>query len=167
MNQIMRTSSCDCGQVRFEATGAPLLSGVCYCNDCQQGGRQIEALPSAKPVRDGDGGTAYLTYRDDRIECVSGEDLLVDYKIRHNAPTRRVVASCCNSGMYLKYDRGHWTSAYRARFKGELPPIEMRNKIANRMADTPVPQDAPSYRGYPAKLFWRLIKSRIAMIIGI
>ena len=69
MNRIVRTSSCACGRVRFEAVGAPILSAVCYCDDCQAGGRQIEELPSAARVLDADGGTPYLSYRDDRFSC--------------------------------------------------------------------------------------------------
>ena len=165
MDLTTRTSSCVCGRVRFEAVGAPILSGVCYCADCQEGGRQIEALPNATRVLDGDGGTPYLTYRDDRFGCVSGAELLADYKLHDRAPTRRVVASCCNSGMFLKFGPGHWTSAYRSRFAGDLPPIEMRNKTSARRSDAALPDDAPSYAGYPPRLFLRLIRARIAMLM--
>ena len=166
MDPIIRTSSCACGRVRFEATGTPILSAVCYCADCQEGGRRIEALPNAAAVRDADGGTPYLTYRDDRFRCLSGAELLTDLKLRDSAPTRRSVASCCNSGMFLKFGPGHWTSAYRARFEGDLPPIEMRNQTKARTSDTPLPDDAPSYAGFPPGLFLRLIRARIAMLFG-
>ena len=166
MSQIVRTSSCACGRVQCQAVGAPILSAVCYCDDCQAGGRQIEALPKATPVLDADGGTPYLSYRDDRFSCTSGADLLVGYKIRETAPTQRFVASCCNSGMYLKFEPGHWVSAYRIRFEGDLPPIEMRTQTKYRLADTEIPHDAPSYRKYPLKLFRKLLGSRIAMVFG-
>lgn len=166
MSQIVRTSSCACGRVRCQAIGTPILSAVCYCDDCQAGGRQIERLPNAARVLDADGGTPYLTYRDDRFSCVSGAELLVGYEIRERAPTQRFVASCCNSGMFLKFAPGHWVSAYRARFAGDLPPIEMRTQTKYRHADTEIPGDAPSYRRYPMKLFGRLLGSRIAMIFG-
>lgn len=69
--QIRRRSSCTCGRVRCEGVDAPIFAEVCYFRDCQEGGRKIEALPSATQVLDADGGTAYLTYRDDRFRCVS------------------------------------------------------------------------------------------------
>jgi hypothetical protein len=166
MEQTVRSSSCACGRVRFEAVGAPILSAICYCTDCQEGGRRIEALPNATPVRDPDGGTPYLTYRDDRFHCVSGAELLTAYQIKDGAPTRRMVASCCNAGMFLKFGSGHWTSAYRARFSGDLPPIEMRNQTKARKSDAPLPNDAPSYAGFPPSLFLRLIRARIGMLIG-
>ncbi|WP_246731443.1 hypothetical protein [Methylocapsa sp. S129] len=146
--------------------GAPIVSVVCYCDDCQEGARQIEALPNATSFRDADGGTPLLTYRDDRFSCSAGEDLLVSYKIREGAPTRRVVASCCNSAMFLKYRPGFWVSAYRARFEGDLPPLEMRTQIQHRRADADLPRDVSCYRGFPMRLFAKLIAARVSMLLG-
>ena len=166
MVQTIRTSTCVCGRVRCQGVGTPILSAVCYCDDCQKGGHQIEGLPRASHVLDADGGTPYLTYRGDRFSCVLGADLLVGYKISDRAPTQRFVASCCNSGMFLKFEPGHWVSAYRARFQGDLPSIEMRTQTKYRSADTEIPHDAPSYRTYRMKLFRRLLGARILMFIG-
>jgi hypothetical protein len=166
MDQIARLASCACGRVSCEGVGRPILSAVCYCRDCQEGGRRIESLPNAPPVLDPDGGTPYLTYRDDRFRCVSGADLLTGYRIRDGSPTQRLVASCCNSAMFLKFAPGHWVSAYRRRFAGDAPPIELRNQTKHRVAQSPIPDDAPSYRGYPPKLILGLLISRIAMLIG-
>jgi hypothetical protein len=162
----LRTASCSCGRVRCEGVGPPILTAVCYCGDCQAGGRQLEALPGAAYVLDPDGGTPYLTYRDDRFACVQGAELLTAYKLRDKAPTQRFVASCCNTGMFLKFGPGHWTSAYRLRFSGPLPPIEMRNQIASRQSDLPLPGDAPAARKFPLKLFRKLLAARVAMLFG-
>jgi hypothetical protein len=59
-----------------------------------------------------------------------------------------------------------WVSAYRARFDGDLPPIEMRTQTKYRHADTAIPRDAPSYRKVPMKLYMKLIGSRFVMLIG-
>ncbi len=166
MSDILRISTCACGQVRCTGTGQPILTAVCYCDDCQAGGHQIESLPNAGRVLEDDGGTAYLTYRDDRFSCVAGAHLLVAYKIRERAPTQRFVASCCNSAMYLKFGPGHWVSAYRRRFEGDVPAIEMRTQTQFRASRTKLPDDAPSYRRFPPRLFWRLIRSRFAMMLG-
>lgn len=166
MDRIVRRAVCQCGKVQFEGVGEPILTGVCYCDDCQAGGRQIEALPGAPPVLDSDGGTSCLVYRVDRFSCVAGEDLLKPYKIRERTMTRRYVASCCNSGMYTKFGPGHWYSVYRARFEGDLPAIEMRNQTRYRTATTPIPDDAPNYRRFPLRLFAKLIGAKLAMMIG-
>ena len=166
MNKELRVARCACGRVRCETVGAPIVSTVCYCSDCQAGGRQIEALEGALPVLDPDGGTPYSTFRNDRFECVEGAELLVGYKLGEKAPTQRFVASCCNSGMFIRFEPGWWISAYRMRFAEPLPPIEMRNKVARRHSTLPLPADAPSYRGFPGKLYWRLITARAAMLMG-
>lgn len=75
---------------------APTVSVVCYCSDCQEGGRRIEALSGAPRVLDVDGGASYLTYFDDRFRCVAGADKLVATQLSDRAPTRRMEASCCN-----------------------------------------------------------------------
>lgn len=167
MRFTVRRLSCACGRVQCEAIGEPILSAVCYCKDCQEGGRRIEALPNAALIIDPDGGTPYLTYRDDRFRLLSGADLLADYRLAPRSRTRRVVASCCHSGMFLKFEPGFWVSTYRSRYEGDdLPPIEMRTKTQHRRSDTKLPSGAPSYRGYPARLFWRLIAARAAMLFG-
>jgi hypothetical protein len=166
MSFTVRKLSCTCGRVQCEAVGEPILSGVCYCRDCQEGGRRIEALANAARVRDPDGGTPYLTYRSDRFHVLLGEDLLVDYRLKPRSRTRRVVATCCNSGLFLKFDPGFWVSTYRSRYQGDLPPIEMRTKTQHRRSDTELLRDAPSYRGFPLRLFARLIAARAAMLFG-
>ena len=44
------TASCACGCAELAATGAPIVCSVCYCRDCQQGARQIEALGASGDV---------------------------------------------------------------------------------------------------------------------
>ena len=167
MSKTIRISSCTCGRVQFEAVDAPILSAVCYCDDCQAGGKMIEDLPAASRVLDDDGGASYLTYRDGRFRCISGEALVKGFKLKDQSPTQRYVATCCNSGMYLKYKRGHWVSAYRRRFSEvDLPPVEMRTNTRFRQADTQIKQDAPSYRRFPLRLFTKLIVARLNMALG-
>ena len=159
-------ASCSCGSVQLEAIGAPVASAVCYCDDCQEGARQIEALPGARPVQDPDGGTAYLVFRKDRVECSKGASLLKRHKIREKSATNRVVATCCNSAMLLDFDDGkHWVSAYRSRFKGDVPPLQMRFCTKFKHEDVVVPSDVPSYSTYPLKFLMKLLGARIAMLL--
>jgi hypothetical protein len=116
------TASCSCGCVELKAFGGPIVSAVCYCEDCRKGADQVEALPKAGAVRDPDGGTADILYRKDRIECSKGAEWLRSYKLKETSATNRVVAACCNSAMFVNFDRGpHWVSAYRARFSRRTP----------------------------------------------
>lgn len=160
------TASCACGSVELTASGAPIASSVCYCADCQTGARQIEALPGAGAVSDPDGGTPYLLYRKDRIACSKGAALLKNYKIKQASVTNRVVATCCNSAMFVNFDKGpFWVSAYRARFKGDVPPLQMRMCTKFKPRAVVLPKDAPCYPGYPLPLIARLLASGAAMLL--
>jgi hypothetical protein len=161
------TATCSCGGVELRAFGRPIANSVCYCNDCRKGAGQIEALPKAGAVADPDGGTAYILYRKDRIECSKGAQLLKSYKLKETSVTNRVVATCCNSAMFVNFDRGpHWVSAYRARFHGELPPLQWRMCTKSRLEGVVLPDDVPSHRGYPPGLVVKLLASRVAMLLG-
>jgi hypothetical protein len=165
--RLPMTATCACGKVEIAATGAPMVSAVCYCADCQRGSRQIEELPHAGAVRDADGGTSYILFRKDRFRCVKGAELLKALKLKDGAITNRMVATCCNSAMFLSFDKGpHWVSAYRARFRGDLPPVQMRICTKSRPADAVLPTDLPNYPSYPAGLVFKLLVSRVAMAIG-
>jgi hypothetical protein len=43
------SAMCQCGKVKFEAVGPPILTASCYCTSCQEAGRQFERLASAPP----------------------------------------------------------------------------------------------------------------------
>ncbi|MBS0471045.1 MAG: hypothetical protein JSR60_08245 [Proteobacteria bacterium] len=160
-------AGCACGRVEVTAKGPPIVSSVCYCDDCQKGAAQIEALPNAGAVRDPDGGTAYILYRKDRIACSKGADMLKPYKLKDTSITNRVVATCCNTAMFVNFDKGpHWVSAYRARFRGELPPLQFRMCTKFKPEGAVLPNDVPQSPGYPFGLIVRLLASRAAMIFG-
>lgn len=160
------TARCSCGSVELEAIGAPIVSAVCYCDDCQEGSRLIEALPNARPVRDPDGGTAYLVYRKDRVKCSRGTQFLQGHKIREKSPTNRVVATCCNSAMFLNFDDGkHWVDIYRARFQGDIPPLQMRIFTKFKAENADMPNDVPSYPAFSLRFLAKLLAARIAMLL--
>jgi hypothetical protein len=161
------TASCSCGRVTLRAFGAPITSVVCYCDDCQQGSRQIEALPNAALVLEPDGGTPYILYRKDRVHCSTGADLLTSHKITEKSASSRVVASCCSSAMVLRFDDGrHWVSMYRARFAAPALPLQMRICTKYKPLNGELAHDLPSYPGYPMKFLAKLLAAWIPMLLG-
>ena len=160
------TAACTCGRVEIEATGAPIMTTICYCDDCQAAARTLEALPGAPPLLERDGGTSCVMYRNDRIRCSKGAELLKPFRLKEKSPTRRQVASCCNTPMYMDFDSGpHWIDAYRARFKGEAPPIDMRTCTKFAPAGTVFSDGIPSYSTHSAMFFWKLIAAWIPMLL--
>lgn len=121
-----RTIACRCGAVALVVEGDPVLAATCHCDDCQAGGRQLEALPDAPEVLGPGGGTDYLLIRRDRVRVLRGAERLGEHKLKPDSRTRRVAASCCGTPMYLDLGPAHWISAYRDRFLPDAPPVEMR-----------------------------------------
>jgi hypothetical protein len=158
-----RSAICRCGKVKFEAVGRPILTGLCYCTSCQEAGRQFEQLASAPPVLDLDSGTGVILYRKDRVQCVTGQEYLEERRLKPDSPTRRVVATCCNSAMFLDFTKGHWLSMYRNRFPAGAPPLEMRVMTKERRAGVELADDLPNYNGHSGKFMLKLIAAWIAM----
>ena len=158
--------SCSCGKVECEVRGTPILAVVCYCDDCQRGSRQVETLPNAVPVLGADGGTAYVLHRRDRFECVKGRELLRDLRLNDKSRTKRVVAGCCNSAMYLDFERGHWVSVYWERLHEAAPPIQMHIQTRFKPHPDRATGQIPAYRAFPPRFFAKLLFARIAMLFS-
>ena len=156
-------STCQCGKVTFAAMGAPILTGSCHCASCQEAGRRLEQLPSAPPVLDPDGGSAVIFYRKDRLQCMAGLKYLEEHRLKPESPTRRVVATCCNSAMFLDFTKGHWLSMYRNRFPTGAPPLEMRVMTKDRRVGVDLADDVPNHSGFSARFILKLLAARLAM----
>lgn len=154
---------CRCGRVKLEAVGRPILTASCYCASCQEAGRRFEQFASASPMLNPDGGTNYVLYRKDRVRCASGQEYLEEHRLKSESPTRRVIATCCNSGMFLDFTKGHWLAMYRNRFPADAPPVEMRVMTQDRRGGVTLPDDLPNYDGHSGKFMLKLIAAWIAM----
>jgi hypothetical protein len=160
----MRRVACSCGQVAFEASGAPIVGAACYCSSCQKAGNIFEKLPGGEPVLESDGGTNYALYRKDRIRCVHSAELLREHRLSPTAPTRRVLAKCCNAPMFLEFKGGHWLSVYRERIHpDDRPPVEMRTMTADRRPGVEFSDGLPSYAKHSGRFMWRLLTAWAAM----
>jgi hypothetical protein len=149
--------------VKLEAIGQPILGASCYCASCREAGSRFEQLTSAPPVLTPDGGTDYVLYRKDRVQCVTGREYLEEHWLKPDSPTRRVLATCCNSTMFLDFTKGHWLTLYRNRFPAGAPPVEMRVMTQDRRDGVELADDLPNYSSHSGKAILRLIAAWIAM----
>ncbi len=166
MNQKQQKSLseiCRCGKVKLEAIGRPILTASCYCASCQEAGSRFEQMASAPPVLNPDGGTDYVLYRKDRVHCVTGQEYLEEHRLKPDSPTRRVIATCCNSAMFVDFTKGHWLSMYRSRFPTGAPALEMRVMTKDRRADVTLAGDVPNYGGHSGRFMVKLFAAWIAM----
>lgn len=157
------SETCRCGKVELQAVGRPILTASCYCASCREAGNRFEQLASAPPVLNPDGGTDYVLYRKDRVQCVRGQEYLEEHRLKPDSPTRRVIATCCNAAMFADFTRGHWLSMYRSRFPAAAPPVEMRVMTQHRRDGVTLADDLPNYSGHSGKFMLRLVAAWIAM----
>lgn len=159
----MTTITCQCGKTRLEAKGAPILTAACFCKSCQDAGRQFAALSPSTSVLGADGGTAVVLYRKDRVTCASGGEHLEERRLKPQSPTRRVVAACCGSPMFLDFTKGHWLALYRNRFGAAAPAIEMRVMTNERPTGVTLSSDVPNHGSHSGRFLRKLLGAWIMM----
>jgi hypothetical protein len=119
MSHIVQKVQCQCGKVQLEARGTPIVTTICHCSGCMEAGHILENIAGAAPILDANDGTSFELFRKDRVMCVSGADKLREHRLKDTSPTRRVVATCCNSFMFLDFTKGHWVSIAHDRIVQE------------------------------------------------
>lgn len=155
---------CACGQAALEISGAHIVSVECYCDSCRKAGAHLEALPGAPQLLEQNGATRCVLHRKDRVRCLQGADQLSEYRLTPEASTRRVVATCCNTAMFMEFLRGHWLSLYGRRFPIEsLPPLEMRTMTRDVAAELVLPDDVPNGKTQPFAFMVRLLVAWVRM----
>lgn len=155
---------CRCGDVALLATGAPIMSVECCCTACRDAGRRFERLPGAAPVLTEHGTVPYAMYRKDRVHVTSGAQRLREHRLEAGSPTRRVLAACCNTPLFLELQRGHWLSVYADLWPAATrPPIEMRTMCRSIEPGVTLPDDVPNPRTHTAGFMLRLLGAWAAM----
>lgn len=110
MSEIAAKAHCRCGKVILELDASPIAKTVCHCATCRQAAHIFERLPGAESVIGEDGGVPYVLFRKDAIRCTAGQEYLREHRLKNSSPTRRIVATCCNTFMLLDFTKGHWIS---------------------------------------------------------
>ena len=155
---------CVCGHTHLVVAGRHIMSVECCCTSCRTASRHFERLPGGRPILTGYGATSYVLYRKDRVRVVSGREKLKAYKLSTETPTQRVVATCCNTPVFLNFKPGHWLSIYGALWPdGARPPLEMRAMTKDMERGVVLPNDVPNAQTYPLSFFLRLFGAFVAM----
>jgi hypothetical protein len=156
--------ACACGQVRLEVQGRPIISTECHCNSCREAGGRLGAVPASKPVLEPNRGTRFVLYRKDRVRFLKGADLLKEFRLKPEAKTRRIVAGCCSTPVFLEFHNGHWLSLYGCLWpEGALPPLALRTMTSDLPGGTAVVDGVPNARQQSLLFFARLLGAWIAM----
>jgi len=151
----MTEITCRCGATMLDLSGAPIMTASCHCQSCRDAAAQLATLPGAQPVTDANGGTPFVIWRKDRVTVTRGAEHLRAHTLREGG-TRRAVATCCNSPIYLNFNGGHWLSLYAARFDAP-PQVEMRTMLMDAEPGT-VPEDGiPGARRQSLRFMLKLL----------
>lgn len=156
--------ACACGQFEMVLAGEPFISTECHCNSCREAGGRMEKLPLARPMLEPNGGTRFVLYRKDRVEISRSQHLLRGYRLSEEAPTRRVVATCCNSPVFLEFKGGHWLSLYSSLWpEGKAPTPDIRTMASDRTEGAALDGDIPSGKRHTMGFYGKLLTAWIAM----
>jgi hypothetical protein len=149
---------CRCGAVEIRAWGQPIMVNACYCDDCQAAAHRLAGSASSEPASGTDGGTEFMVFRRDRIACTGGSDRLQAMRLTAPSKTRRMIASCCATPMYLAFDdKRPWVSAFRVPFGTDAPPLEMRICTRFKRSEEKAEDGLPSHPGYPPAMMVRIL----------
>lgn len=155
---------CACGQVHIQVEGDPIVSAECHCDSCRQAGAQLQPISGGRQILEANGGTRFVLFRKDRVRFVVGAALLKEFRPTPTSPTRRVLASCCGSPVFLEFMRGHWLSLYGSLWqKGSLPPIELRTMTSDLPNTAHLSADVPNARYQTFSFFRKLLMAWMLM----
>lgn len=156
--------TCRCGKVHLTVTAEPVTVAECHCESCRKSSAMFTGLPGARPVAERSGGTHYVLYRKDRVEFTAGAENFVGYRHTAKSPTRRVIAGCCNTPLFLEFQNGHWLSIYAGLWPEVIrPKAEMRTMVADMPEGQALPADMPNYKAQSFGFFWKLLTAWAAM----
>lgn len=159
----MTRLTCACGQTTLTLSGAPIITVDCCCTSCRAAAAQLQALPGAPQILGAHGETRFILQRKDRATLPDPKSM-AELRLTPTSKTRRVVAACCNTPLFLEFSGGHWLSFYGALWPaGTAPRAEMRTMTGDLPDPSVLPADVPNARGQSAGFMGRLLLAWIAM----
>ena len=157
---------CRCGKVHVTLEQPPFLSVGCCCDSCRATEARLRRLTPDLPPLGLHGATHFALCRKDRVRFGTGVEHLREFRLTPDATTRRVIAGCCNTPVFLEFLNGHWLSVYAGMWpQGAAPAITLRTMTGDlaRPLATALPDDARNCRRHSLSFFVRLMGAWIAM----
>lgn len=155
---------CMCGSVGIEVSGAPILISECLCNSCRAAAVRLAALPVARSMLTSHGATPAAEYRKDRVRFVAGNQHLREFRLKPDAGSRRVVAACCNTPLFLEMKGGHWLSVYLHLWpEARRPKPQLRTMTGDLPDSSVLPDDIPNLKTHTIGFYAKLLGAWIAM----
>lgn len=142
---------------------SPIVAAECHCRSCRTAAVQMRQLGCLSTL-EANGGTQYVLYRKDRVVFEQGAEQLRAHRLGPQAHTRRVVAACCKTPMFLEFDEGHWLSIYARRWdEARRPSMELRTMTSDVPPGTELSADVPNYATHSFSFYRKLMGAWIRM----
>lgn len=156
--------TCHCGKAGIEVIGEPFLVTECLCNSCRSSAMRLGSLPDAKDMLTPLGATATAMYRKDRVRFIEGFDLLAEFRLTERSGTRRVVATCCNTPMFMELGGAHWLDVYLHLWPADSrPKPQMRTMVGDLVDTSGLPDDMPNLKKQSLSFYARLLGAWVGM----
>lgn len=156
--------TCACGEVRLVVERAPILACECCCASCREAADRLVANVGVRPMTTSQGTTPFVLFRKDRVRIADGDQHLAELRLTSTSMTRRVLARCCATPLFLEFERGHWLSLYAALWpEGSRPVPTMRTMASDLPDQTQLSRDIPNHARQPLGFMWKLLRAWAAM----
>jgi hypothetical protein len=157
---LMTRLTCTCGQTALTLSGPPIMVVDCCCTSCRTAAAQ---LPGGAKILGPHGETRFVLQRKDRVTLPPPE-AMAEHRLTPGSKTRRVVATCCNTPLFLEFQGGHWLSLYGSLWpEAQRPAAEMRTMAADLPDPFTLPDDIPNSRRQSPRFMWNLLTAWAAM----
>lgn len=164
MPKTTTTLSCACGQFHLEVTGDPFITTECHCTSCRSAAQRLSVLPPAFPIAGDNGGVPYVLYRKDRVRFPDGTAKLAEFRLSDEAPTRRVLTTCCNTPVFTEFEAAHWFSLFAGLWpEGQRPAARIRTQTGDVPEGVALDNSLPAGTMTTAGFYARLLGEWIAM----
>lgn len=156
--------ACACEGTRLEVSGPPIIVTECVCDSCRAAAARLAKLPGAKDMRTRHGATSSALYRKDRVRIVSGAGHLGEFRLTADAGTRRVVATCCNTPIFMEMKGAHWLDLYLHLWPETVRPHAIVRTMVGDLPDpSALPTDIPNLKTQSARFYAKLLWAWVAM----
>lgn len=155
---------CTCGKTQLEVHGAPMIVSECLCDSCRIAADRLAALPGGKTMLTRYRATPAAEYRKDRVRILSGRAFLKEFRLTADAGSRRVVATCCNTPVFLEMKGAHWLSIYLHLWPEDTrPKPELRTMTGDLPDPSSLPKDIPNLKTHTISFYAKLFAAWVAM----
>ncbi|AWV06114.1 GFA family protein [Marilutibacter maris] len=156
--------ACACGQTRLALQGAPIMVTECLCTSCRAAAERLALLPGATAILTPYAATPCAEYRKDRVRVAAGARHLGEFRLSADAGTRRVIATCCNTPLFLELKGAHWLSLYLHLWpEATRPRPELRTMTGDLGDRSALPDDIPNLKTHTPRFFAKLFAAWVGM----